>query len=679
MSRSLLTRHSIRARAILGLLLCSMTGSSIYANETVKQSTLPNGDTKFRIDQPVVNSPQNQPHPNIKFLPGDRITIVAGGCVQTGGIGPTWKRYVDPTGDAETKYFGRFHIPGATSGFVRFARAGSTLFIPKTFHPPPGGIFLTLRYEDDGYGDNGYSGHEGDEGTDGQCRQGINLDGGDAWIEITIHHNADQILSGAPYDLLATEYDLNGLPLNPRWAPQYDPQPPPYFPSVSGSGRGVCNMPWQEPCTSQSPIIVDLPSDFDILHPINGISCGVGGLLGPGNGHHINWGVVTYQGAVSWSKRAFFDDDYNFNLASDDHAAYTTQNASAMHTEFDSDETIDNFNAPWWKTFRDAVDQSIDASGVLTECQSGRISCDAAKISALQATIDRPKMLVTPNGKPAETIEVGVIGLDCAHNCGSEIHPVLAMAVHVQDNPADDVWAVFARNSGDEGFCSHDSILAPELTTIYLTLPWRAEALNTPTVTPQTVWEKSAVGGGDQIHVTTFPLVTGMRPSGFVLKIDLGDVNNAPIINGEIHLQWPVSPGSASTAARSHVGAMPGLLHATAVDGRPAIIATFETSEAGLEPEERFEKLFSGLPAPSKRKIELLKTENPPIFHWTSLRPVSLSVPPAGFTARLARRAPSAERAGVGRIRVAPNARKKQFYERLGPLLREANAAAPPS
>src|SRR5437667_5179386 len=32
----------------------------------------------------------------ISFRDGDVITIEAGGCVQTGGAGKTWKRYVDP-------------------------------------------------------------------------------------------------------------------------------------------------------------------------------------------------------------------------------------------------------------------------------------------------------------------------------------------------------------------------------------------------------------------------------------------------------------------------------------------------------------------------------------------------------------------------------------------------------
>src|SRR4029079_14611901 len=124
-------------------------------------------------------------------------------------------------------------------------------------------------------------------------------------------------------------------------------------------------------------------------------------------------------------------DDYNFNLVRDDHALDTAQNSTSMHTEFDSDETAHHFRSPWWNTFHQAVDDSISAAAQLDHCSNGVTVCSPAVKAALQAQIDRPKQLVTVNRMPAETIEVGVAGLDCAHSCGSEIHPVLAMAIHV--------------------------------------------------------------------------------------------------------------------------------------------------------------------------------------------------------------------------------------------------------
>src|ERR1043165_2448492 len=66
----------------------------------------------WRIRQPNVRQ-HITPYPQIRFQPGDRITIEAGGCVQTGGIGKTWKHYVNPRGpNADRLYHGLIWIPG---------------------------------------------------------------------------------------------------------------------------------------------------------------------------------------------------------------------------------------------------------------------------------------------------------------------------------------------------------------------------------------------------------------------------------------------------------------------------------------------------------------------------------------------------------------------------------------
>ena len=49
----------------------------------------------------------------------------------------------------------------------------------------------------------------------------------------------------------------------------------------------------------------------------------------------------------------------------------------------------------------------------------------------------------------------GLFGLDCEHDCRSEYHPAYAVAIQVDDTNSTDTWAIFARNWGDEGFCSH--------------------------------------------------------------------------------------------------------------------------------------------------------------------------------------------------------------------------------
>ena len=59
--------------------------------------------TVYRIDRPNVTRSATS-YPSIVFSPGDRVTIHAGGCVQTGGSGKTWKRYLDPRGDSSRRF-----------------------------------------------------------------------------------------------------------------------------------------------------------------------------------------------------------------------------------------------------------------------------------------------------------------------------------------------------------------------------------------------------------------------------------------------------------------------------------------------------------------------------------------------------------------------------------------------
>jgi hypothetical protein len=49
----------------------------------------------------------------------------------------------------------------------------------------------------------------------------------------------------------------------------------------------------------------------------------------------------------------------------------------------------------------------------------------------------------------------GLFGLDCEHGCRSEYHPAYAVAIQLNGAPDKNTWAIFARNWGDEGFCSH--------------------------------------------------------------------------------------------------------------------------------------------------------------------------------------------------------------------------------
>jgi hypothetical protein len=123
------------------------------------------------ITEPVVT--QHEFTYPFAFLPGDRVTVAAGGCVQTGGHGQTWKRYVDPAADNDL-YHGLITIPNTTGTLQRLVDV-----VGRQYVVGGRGGSLTLGYDDDGYGDNGYYAH--DNGTGGQCTNSVN-----AFVTITI-------------------------------------------------------------------------------------------------------------------------------------------------------------------------------------------------------------------------------------------------------------------------------------------------------------------------------------------------------------------------------------------------------------------------------------------------------------------------------------------------------------
>jgi len=157
--------------------LLSVSAGFVFADcaEVVKHTQpCPHSDT-WEILCPNVRQRTTE-YIGIGFQPGDRITIEAGGCVQTGGKGLTWKRYVDPRGpNSDRLYHGTFRLG---SGSKRLADYIGPIRIPTDYH---GSLSLELGYEDDNYGDNGYDEH--DDGTGDQCR-GV----GNAWLRINIVH-----------------------------------------------------------------------------------------------------------------------------------------------------------------------------------------------------------------------------------------------------------------------------------------------------------------------------------------------------------------------------------------------------------------------------------------------------------------------------------------------------------
>ncbi len=372
------------------------------------------------------------------FDPGDSVLVEAGGCVQTGGSGKTWKRYVDPSGSNSGPrdpqlYHGSIDLPGAPGGLIPLIDVvGQRRQIPLglTNHDA---LQLHVGYADDGYGDNGYYSH--DDGNNDQCK---NV--GPAFIQLTITHAAAGATPApnpvlAPLDLMPDtqgEFDDNGLPLNPVWGAQITN---PALTSVNP--MALCNGFAFNACTTQQ-VSADLePSK---VAAANGFFDFVGGLLGgpiaaylvsqddlgfdtqlcPGYGGHENWFPATFIGSLTFTDISESDDDINFDLAATTRRLPSTGSSGTLGVEMDAEEIAGSL--PMWGPWS-------------RQLQDGDVNAANAAFKA-------------PNHAPA--VVTGLVGLDCVHSCGAELHPAMAIAFKADATN----WRFLIRNFGDEGFCS---------------------------------------------------------------------------------------------------------------------------------------------------------------------------------------------------------------------------------
>ena len=494
------------------------------------------------INEPNVTQAETA-YPAVVFAPGDILEVNANGCVQTGGHGATWKRYVNPGGDnSDRLYHGLIRIPTGTpgNGLVRIQSIVSNPFVVTGTGVPESQLFLDLGYEDDNYSDNGYTDH--DNGTDNQCLTDPtkSFDGTPAHITVTISRGVTPPppSSTFPFDVLWTELDPNGLPYNPQWSWQLNPQnggvDTPHVPSTS-----ICHnfserptfigipdnvlQPAFEDCTDQADATtVDLPQGS------NATLCDGGGLFTSDSfAGHVNWFPVTMEGnagAVSHSGAPypFGDDDYTFEFLQDAVAAPLSVNgADGLHVEFDSDETIDNFTSIEWVALHEAVDNVPERAAQLFQ---------------------------------GHTIVTGMFGLDGEHDLKSELHPLYAIATrrsNFENDPSDDAWLMFVRNQGDEGYCS-SGIWYSGFQNYTFRLPWLAGMTSVSVNWAKTNAAFQLTAGATGPTVLQFPpsAATAAHPAGVYVTFHLGPPvprttnfggdpgGTVPFVDGVLHLIW---------------------------------------------------------------------------------------------------------------------------------------------
>jgi hypothetical protein len=305
------------------------------------------------------------------------------------------------------------------------------------------------------------------------------------------------------------------------------------------------------PCTNQTDV-----HNIDYPFGVHDFICGnFGGDQGSLHGH-VNWTAATYEGLLFWKGMTpwykFGDGDYNFGLIPQNRGALTVWNPEALGIEFDSHETINHFDTPWWNKFHRAVDGD-DPEGLL--------------------------------GSKYYAVVVGLVNLDSEHNAHSELHPVYAMAIHVKDDPTDDIWAIFARNWGNEGFCSQDQhpLLGLPSNKLRLFLPRTAVTRATP--------QSGTVFAPSGITWSLAPV-----QGGALITFDLGDPHSHPRVNGEIHIKWDVDQ---TIHAQSVSGLSPKTVSEMSVPSRQSIEAE---QKSGTQ--QRLNDLWLRLPEEKKDEIK---------------------------------------------------------------------------
>jgi hypothetical protein len=343
---------------------------------------------------------------------------------------------------------------------------------------------------------------------------------------------------------------------------------------------GIYSEPNIPDCTDQAGAdTLNLPADASV----NNIGCTAGAVAEGGFSGHINWFPITLEG-IAGAADGNIDDDWSTSVSYEgrggslyyDHVAEKPR--TYVHSEFDSDETIDNFSSSEWQSARQAVDARGDAKDLYDsipwQCANSHLNeadCSAladTEYNNLQAAID-----TVTQRFGGHAIVTGLFGIDGEHGEKSELHPVYAFASNPCVNaafdsghhvcaspnpPGDDVWLIFVRNRGDEGFCSGD-IWSSGFDDYTFRLPWR-DGMQSATVD----WDKTQFQWSDSESMRPDVEIVPPIFANAVSAPRDGTRNRSPFLDQTgvyvtFHLHYPtVIPGSDSSASIPFVD---GALH----------------------------------------------------------------------------------------------------------------------
>ena len=266
---------------------------------------------------------------------------------------------------------------------------------------------------------------------------------------------------------LKTGLDANGVPLNPKWAPQLNPTPErPDFQgncskAITDGGTNSDPGNLKKYCTTQEVALDVRPKTKS--DPASKLICPAQPMRG-----HMNWGVVTYSGQiqfVGWSTNFWIlDDDLSFTLATPDSAGLTNV-GDGVHMEFRASETVDQFgNSNWWQAFGHAVHSLPFLPAAAGKAVDGRLA-----------------------------VVTGLVGIDGVHGGKTESHPVYALAILSEqaqvNGKIEEKWKFFLRNHGTEGDCSRmEHAWADFHGSYYIQFPWPDGAEDVSVLEMPTAW-----------------------------------------------------------------------------------------------------------------------------------------------------------------------------------------------